>query len=73
MRALQTLALALTTLLLNGCAAVEASSRATWCFVCATLEVKAKKNGPEEPGRSNTKDTQDFSDPEKDQAPQDNR
>jgi len=34
------------------------------------VEVKAKKSGPELPGRLNTKSTQDFSDPEKDQTPQ---
>lgn len=61
----------LLPLLLSSCATIEASGRVFWCFLCASAEVKAKKNGPEQPGRSNTKSTQDFSDPEKDQAPQD--
>jgi len=32
-------------------------------------DVTGKKNGPEKPGRSNTKSTEDFSDPQKDGAP----
>jgi len=69
MRALQTLALALTTLLLGSCGSMQVSNETLICILaCVHSKTEAKKNGPEEPGRLKS---QDAGDAEKDQAPQD--
>lgn len=66
--------LLLSLLLLNSCASVDASNETLICILaCVQSKTHVKKNGPEEPGRLNTKSTEDFSDPQKDQAPQEHR
>jgi hypothetical protein len=61
--------LILLTLLLGSCSAVQVEGENLICFLCMHTKVKADKK-PAEAG-SKTKSTEDFSDPQKDQAPQD--
>jgi hypothetical protein len=66
-------ALLLVSLLLSSCGTLyyDERTQAGFCFLCAWLDhglKTSKEKGPEVPGL-NSKSTQDFRDPEKDQAP----
>jgi len=73
MRAPLTLALVLTTLSLSSCGSMQATNETLVCIVaCVHMKSTVNKKGPDEPGLK-TKSTQDFSDPEKDGAPEADR
>ena len=58
-------------LLLSSCSTVsiDATVRAWWCLGCIAIEVDTRaKKEPADAG-SKTKSTEDFSDPQKDEAP----
>ena len=56
---------------LASCGSMQVSNETLICILaCVHSKTDAKKIGPQDAGRLNTKSTQDFSDPEKDQAPQ---
>jgi hypothetical protein len=56
-------------LLLSSCSAIDAKQRALFCLLfCVQVETEFKKKPAEEAGLK-TKSTEDFSDPQKDQAP----
>jgi hypothetical protein len=69
-------ALLLLALLLSSCGSLHynETTKAWFCVICAAFERtmnSKQEKGPDVPGL-NSKSTQDFSDPEKDGAPQKN-
>lgn len=55
---------------LSSCSSVKMDAEQLICLFCVHTKVKAEKR-PEQVGPSKTKSTEDFSDPQKDQTPQD--